>query len=349
VFDIPLPFVVAFLLFLVLARLVLLRGEDSVDRATTLFVAICCVMSLLIGIRWTYDVPILRSVQPVIAALIPGVVWLCFSQDTTRKKVFAWLWHIVPAILILLLVMGPLAGREWIDVLLLVQFTGYGLALLRMALSGSDAMAGARLQNMQRAQRATYLAAFSLLGSGLIDVLVAVDFSLALGKHVPDILGVVNILQLALISLAVVISGSSRPVKPFPDASEAPELQSKGGLTNSGVQPDDALIVEAIEKLLRDKRIFTDPDLTLNRIARKAGIPARQISAAINRVHLKNVSQFINEYRINEAANLLVSSNLPITTIMFESGFQTKSNFNREFLRVKGKSPSDFRASGSSN
>ncbi len=33
-----------------------------------------------------------------------------------------------------------------------------------------------------------------------------------------------------------------------------------------------------------------------------------------------------------------------IMQIMFEVGFLTKSNFNREFLRVTGKSPSAWRA-----
>ncbi|MCK0097339.1 helix-turn-helix domain-containing protein [Yoonia sp. F2084L] len=31
-----------------------------------------------------------------------------------------------------------------------------------------------------------------------------------------------------------------------------------------------------------------------------------------------------------------------ITNAMLSSGFNTKSNFNREFLRISGKSPSDW-------
>ena len=34
---------------------------------------------------------------------------------------------------------------------------------------------------------------------------------------------------------------------------------------------------------------------------------------------------------------------MPVTSVMFESGFQIKSNFNREFLRVTGMSPSEYR------
>jgi AraC-like DNA-binding protein len=39
----------------------------------------------------------------------------------------------------------------------------------------------------------------------------------------------------------------------------------------------------------------------------------------------------------------------PITKIMLDVGFQTKSNFNREFLRTTGQTPSGFRQSKQSN
>ncbi|WP_425336232.1 helix-turn-helix domain-containing protein [Sinorhizobium garamanticum] len=69
-------------------------------------------------------------------------------------------------------------------------------------------------------------------------------------------------------------------------------------------------------------------------VVRPVGLPVQQL-------------QVVNEYRIEEAKRLLAQSNLPVTTIIFEAGFQTKSNFNREFLRVTGMSPSDYRRSNS--
>lgn len=71
--------------------------------------------------------------------------------------------------------------------------------------------------------------------------------------------------------------------------------------------------------------------------------PSRHISMAINRTQGRNVSQIVNEYRIREAKCLLKETDLPITAVMFECGFQTKSNFNREFIRVTGVTPSDYR------
>jgi AraC-like DNA-binding protein len=56
-----------------------------------------------------------------------------------------------------------------------------------------------------------------------------------------------------------------------------------------------------------------------------------------------NVSQYVNQRRIQQAAEWLISSDRPVTDIMLQAGFSTKSNFNREFLRVYGISPSEWR------
>jgi len=55
------------------------------------------------------------------------------------------------------------------------------------------------------------------------------------------------------------------------------------------------------------------------------------------------LSQWINGFRIERARELLISTPLPVTEIMLESGFITKSNFNREFQRITGVSPTVFR------
>ena len=96
-------------------------------------------------------------------------------------------------------------------------------------------------------------------------------------------------------------------------------------------------------KNLEEQALFLDPDLTLAKIARKVGIPARQISAAINRTASQNVSQWVNHYRIEHAKKLLATTSAPITQIYLDSGFQTKSNFHREFSRLTKQTPSAYR------
>lgn len=89
------------------------------------------------------------------------------------------------------------------------------------------------------------------------------------------------------------------------------------------------------------QRPYLNPDLTLSQLSRKSFVPVKQLSSAINRVMGENVSRYINAARIKSAQNALQSGE-NVTQAMLSSGFNTKSNFNREFLPVTGRSPSDW-------
>ena len=84
----------------------------------------------------------------------------------------------------------------------------------------------------------------------------------------------------------------------------------------------------------------------LARLARRLGLPAKVLSAAVNRTAGENISRHVNARRIRHACDLLGQGE-NVTAAMLASGFNTKSNFNREFLRVTGKTPSVFRSTRS--
>lgn len=84
--------------------------------------------------------------------------------------------------------------------------------------------------------------------------------------------------------------------------------------------------------------------ITLTQAAKKLRVSARQLSTATNHVYGKSFSVYLNDQRIQEARRLLLTTpEMPIVDVMQESGFSSKSNFNREFLRVTGVSPSQYR------
>jgi AraC-like DNA-binding protein len=51
----------------------------------------------------------------------------------------------------------------------------------------------------------------------------------------------------------------------------------------------------------------------------------------------------VNELRIGRACSLLMEDDLNITEVAYECGFTNLSNFNRQFLKLKGLSPCKFR------
>jgi AraC-like DNA-binding protein len=54
--------------------------------------------------------------------------------------------------------------------------------------------------------------------------------------------------------------------------------------------------------------------------------------------------EYINHLRIYKACQLLAETELNITTIGLEVGYDTLSTFNRNFRRLAGRTPSVFRA-----
>ena len=57
----------------------------------------------------------------------------------------------------------------------------------------------------------------------------------------------------------------------------------------------------------------------------------------------KTFPEFVNELRIGRACTLLLEDDMNITEIAYECGFINLSNFNRQFLKLKGLSPREFR------
>nr|WP_272212922.1 helix-turn-helix domain-containing protein [Marinicella sp. W31]MDC2878850.1 helix-turn-helix domain-containing protein [Marinicella sp. W31] len=79
-----------------------------------------------------------------------------------------------------------------------------------------------------------------------------------------------------------------------------------------------------LDALLASETLYLDPALTLSRLARRLKLPAKTLSAAVNRATNDNVSRHINRYRIMHACNRLKDGD-NVTAAMLESGFNTKS------------------------
>ncbi len=104
---------------------------------------------------------------------------------------------------------------------------------------------------------------------------------------------------------------------------------------------------ESIQNLLKSKmaneKLFLNPNLKLNELATEINISAHQLSQILNENFGKNFSEFINEYRINEACKMLFThENLSIDGIGYEVGFNSKSTFFAAFKKQKGVTPAIF-------
>lgn len=327
---------IALILFVTLCLLAVnLWRKRSETAAATPFLVIAimaAVQTLFVSLRWDFGLVQFRNPQILLAAAMPSIVWIAFQTSVAGT---VGLRHINPVHFLPLAVatVALFALPDAIDVLLVMTFLIYGLAFFRLGLSGENGFGEIPFDGVINMRRAVWLVAFSLLSSALVDVLVFLDFLHGDGAHAAQLIGAGNFIWLLALGASVALGSNALPM-------ETVEVES-----DEQVQPEaeDYKVVETIRAMLLDTDLAKDPGLTLSRLARRAAMPMRTVSSAINRVHGRNVSQYINDIRIAGACRMLQETDISITQAIYASGFQTKSNFNREFARVTGKTPRDWR------
>jgi AraC-like DNA-binding protein len=97
---------------------------------------------------------------------------------------------------------------------------------------------------------------------------------------------------------------------------------------------------------MRSEKPYLLPDITLDILADKLAIPAKDLSMTINRHFHNNFYEIINNYRIEEARKMLIDpkhKHKTITDIYLEVGFNSKSVFNTFFKKILKVTPSQYR------
>jgi AraC-like DNA-binding protein len=101
---------------------------------------------------------------------------------------------------------------------------------------------------------------------------------------------------------------------------------------------------DKIDAMMRNQKPYLMPDITLDILAEKLSISARDLSMIINRHFDNNFYEFINSYRIEEAKKLLREDKAKtVTDIYLEVGFNSKSVFNTFFKKIVGSTPTQYR------
>jgi AraC-like DNA-binding protein len=322
----PMPMIIAFLLFAFLAQRILKRETHVTLLA---LIAACATLSAIIALVQYYGVTAIRPLQPVLATMIPPLAWLAFIQAARGDaKPQDFLLHSSGVVLaILLLLLQP----QLLDLLIPILFAGYGVAMMLRLVRGEDSLPHSRLESGTMPLLAWRIFAASLIASAATDVFIA--YSLAAGQKgvllwLPSLFSSLILLCLGVLSLSHAIESRH---------------DDEGGDGNPSLEDAerDQSIIAKLDEYVQTHKPFLDPDLTLSRLSRKLLVPAKQLSTAINRSKGENVSRYVNRQRIEEVCRRL-SEGQSVTAAMLDSGFNTKSNFNREFLRVKGASPSKW-------
>ena len=104
--------------------------------------------------------------------------------------------------------------------------------------------------------------------------------------------------------------------------------------------------------VMEKKQLFLNQELKPQELADEIGVSTTNLSRIISEGLNTNFYNLTNEHRVKKAKELLVSkeySNAKLLHIAFDSGFSNKSSFIRNFKRVTGMSPREFRKKSENN
>ena len=91
-------------------------------------------------------------------------------------------------------------------------------------------------------------------------------------------------------------------------------------------------------------RKYSEPTLTIDRVARLVGITPQHVCRVLKRERGLTFADLLRDVRVREAQRLLRESPCSMKEIAFRVGFRHASQFTRVFASSCGVPPSEFRA-----
>jgi AraC-like DNA-binding protein len=347
--QMPLAFAIALISFAI--GLIIAVASRMPTRARAFLAAFfveLAVMGILIGLRDGYQISGVLLVLPVLAMLLPPTLYLGFNsltQEYNAPALELLIRHGWAPVLVAIIMSFPTLDIVPIDVFVFSSLGIYLFLLAGLSRAPPDKFVHLTAPGYR-------LAVIGLVGAvALLSFVLTMDTAIFVSRRLfdgaySDAMVQMSTILIPIVILAVAFAAALNLLRrsEIQNADELSRLKLPAG-ARAAPSPLEHRTMEALETLLVDRELFRDSNLTLARIARRMGQPAREISMAVNRCKHENFSRYINGHRIRCAMNLLKETNTPVTEIMFESGFLSKSNFNSEFSRVAGMTPSIYRSS----
>ncbi|MGI6713888.1 MAG: helix-turn-helix domain-containing protein [Bacilli bacterium] len=84
-------------------------------------------------------------------------------------------------------------------------------------------------------------------------------------------------------------------------------------------------------------------NIKIKQVADSCGISYNYLNTLFKQTFHMCVTDYINKYRIKQACERMIRTDMPLNLIISEVGFNNKMTFNRNFLKFMGTTPGQFR------
>ncbi|WP_338759339.1 helix-turn-helix domain-containing protein [Bernardetia sp. ABR2-2B] len=129
------------------------------------------------------------------------------------------------------------------------------------------------------------------------------------------------------------------------DNNEEKPIQTPVKYANKKIDEEEAQELQLkLERIIREKELFKDPNLKLPDLAEKLNILPHHLSQFLNDNLNKSFPLYINEYRIETAKKLLLQNQThTLEAIGYDCGFNSKSTFFSTFKKITGFTPASYK------
>ncbi|MDX3910319.1 MAG: AraC family transcriptional regulator [Sphingobium sp.] len=110
---------------------------------------------------------------------------------------------------------------------------------------------------------------------------------------------------------------------------------------SSGISVMDSRRIGAARRLIEDR---WNEKLTLEQIARACGLNRAKLTLGFREMFNCSIAEALAEQRMRVASKLLVTTDMSVSSVGYESGYLNNASFTRAFGRRFGMAPSDYRA-----
>lgn len=335
--------------------LLLQRRKVANQPAAHYLMALVLLVSFLLFAKLAYRSEWMHTYAEVI--LLPDVIlfvlgpclWL-FTRHLLRMpplKIRQLCWHALPGFLHIVIantVLGQHLNGHWhflsgsgiyvsflfIEGLAMVSLMGYLVASFKLT---ERTLQTEQYQGHDAAKR--FLPAFFRVGM-LLALCWGISFSYRLFVYDPSYLFYQVFWFLAVayvfwLAYSVVLNTELFDLPPSP--------------IDRTLKTEDEQILARVITFLEVEKPYLEPQLKLADLAEATGTPRHELSRIINAGTGQSFFDLINTLRINtfiEAYEAAAEHERSILQLAYQSGFNSKSAFNRAFRKVIGCSPSEY-------
>lgn len=188
------------------------------------------------------------------------------------------------------------------------------------------------------------------------------DWALRLAELCPEYAAIRKLLRNAASGLAFPADAAARVNSMLPQLlSEAPQVRLQavlallvnladepaGNLSQNAaaIQPANDGEPAQLTRILNHLHKRFDEPITIGALCKLGNVSERSLHRLFVKHTGESVSEYLCKLRIGRACMRLAETNLPISMIAFEVGLANLANFNRQFRRVRGMTPSSYRKS----